>query len=237
MTHYTYLWVDLACMGLPFFLSFHKCFPFYKYWCRFFLSATLVAVPFLVWDVLFTMWGVWGFNPTYLVGFFVKHLPLEEILFFYCIPFACVFTYFALKNLVKKNPLQPFQKIITFVFLIVSLSFVFFSKGRLYPLITGIAAFIFLLYLLYKKIDFSYGYLTYFFIYPFFLLSNGVLTGSGLEAPIVWYNNAENFFIRMGTIPIEDSLYGFLLIAANIVVFEWAELGTKKLFYRRKKAF
>ena len=97
----------------------------------------------------------------------------------------------------------------------------FLGKGKWYPFITGILTFIFLIICLLKNTDLSFGYLSYFCIYPFFLLSNGILTGTGLDSPVVWYNDLENFSIRMGTIPIEDSLYGLLLILSNILAFEW----------------
>ncbi|MCX8474030.1 MAG: lycopene cyclase domain-containing protein, partial [Sediminibacterium sp.] len=54
---------------------------------------------------------------------------------------------------------------------------------------------------------------------PFFIV-NGILTGSGLESPIVWYNNAENLAIRLRTIPVEDIFYGLELILLNIYFFE-----------------
>lgn len=219
-SNYFYVCVNLGCLFVPFLYSFSKHFPFYKYGYVFFLSATLVAVPFLVWDEIFTNLGVWGFDSKYLVGVFFGHLPLEEILFFYCIPFACVFSYFAIKKIFKKNLLFPFQNLFTLFFLLISLLFIVFSKGRLYPLFTGIFTFVFLLWAFYKKINLSYVYGTYFFVYPFFFISNGILTGSFLESPIVWYDDTQNFFIRIGTIPIEDSLYGFLLIAMNILCFE-----------------
>ena len=51
---------------------------------------------FIPWDVIFTINGVWGFNSDYFLGFEIFSLPLEEWLFFICIPFACVFTHYAL---------------------------------------------------------------------------------------------------------------------------------------------
>ena len=38
---------------------------------------------------------------------------------------------------------------------------------------------------------------------------SGVLTGTGLENPIVNYNPSQFLGIRMGTIPIEDAVYGY----------------------------
>ncbi|MCB0692582.1 MAG: lycopene cyclase domain-containing protein, partial [Saprospiraceae bacterium] len=58
--------------------------------------------------------------------------------------------------------------------------------------------------------------------------SNGILTGCCTPEPIVWYNNQENLGIRLGSIPIEDSLYGFVLIISNIILFEIFERKEKQ---------
>jgi lycopene cyclase domain-containing protein len=54
-----------------------------------------------------------------------------------------------------------------------------------------------------------------------FLMVNGLLTGSFLEEPIVWYNDAENLGLRIGTIPVEDSVYMLLLLMMNTTIYEW----------------
>jgi hypothetical protein len=55
---------------------------------------------------------------------------------------------------------------------------------------------------------------------PGFLMVNGILTGTGLESPIVNYNPEEFMGIRILTIPVEDTVYGYELILWNIFLFQ-----------------
>ncbi len=220
MRQFGYLIIDLGCLIIPFIASFYSPRPFYKYWKAFFFSCSAVLIPFVIWDSIFTAQGIWGFNSDYLTGVHFLNLPIEEILFFICIPYACVFTYFAFKYLFPNNPLGKVHKTITFIFLLISLLFIIEGWDKLYTFYTGLFTFSMLIFCLWKKVNMGFLYFTYFSIIPFFILSNGLLTGSLLENPIVWYNDFENLGIRIITIPIEDFIYALLLIALNIMLFD-----------------
>jgi lycopene cyclase domain-containing protein len=64
----------------------------------------------------------------------------------------------------------------------------------------------------------------FFTIYPVLLIPffvvNGILTGSVIEQPVVWYNNQENLGIRLFTIPVEDIFYGLELMVLTILFYE-----------------
>jgi lycopene cyclase domain-containing protein len=60
---------------------------------------------------------------------------------------------------------------------------------------------------------------------PFFLV-NGILTGSWIDEPVVWYNNAENMSIRLGTVPADDLFYNMAMLLMSVSLYEFFK--TKK---------
>jgi lycopene cyclase domain-containing protein len=167
--------------------------------------------------------GVWGFNEDYLSGFYVGTLPIEEVLFFICIPYACVFTYEACNILIKRDYLHHLQKTISVVLTLISLLVGLLNTGKWYTCTTfvGLAIYLLLLEFVWRVSFLSRFYFSWcILLIPFFVV-NGVLTGSWIENPVVWYNDAENLGIRIGTIPIEDLFYGMFLIVMSVSLFEW----------------
>jgi len=59
--------------------------------------------------------------------------------------------------------------------------------------------------------------LTYLLVYSVpFIVVNGLLTGSWLHVAVVWYDNAQNLWLRLLTIPAEDFIYGLALLSMNV---------------------
>jgi lycopene cyclase domain-containing protein len=66
-----------------------------------------------------------------------------------------------------------------------------------------------------------------------FLFVNSALTGSYSENPVVFYNDAENLGIRVGTMPLEDSFYCFSMLYGSVLfsnILEKMELFSKCLY-------
>ena len=124
--------------------------------------------------------------------------------------------------LIKKDLLASHEKRITASLLIFLTSFAYIFSGRLYTVVTfsALAFFIVLIRFIIKAEWLSRFYFSYVVLLIPFTIVNGILTGAGLQEPVVWYNNNENMGFRMLTIPCEDIFYGMLLILLNTLIYE-----------------
>lgn len=222
-------WIlNLASLSVPLLVSFHPRIQLYKKWKALSLSIILSMIPYIIWDVWFTENGYWGFNLEYLSGVYFLNLPVEEWFFFVSIPYACIFTHYALIELLPQVEIGGKKvNFITYFLLSVFIigAFVFHQKWyTLIDLAFGIV--ILMVAFVGNKSLLRKFYLTFIImLIPFFIV-NGILTGTGIENEVVWYNDVENLGVRLGTIPIEDSVYAFSLILLNLLFFE---LFTRKL--------
>lgn len=219
---FVYLLVNFFAVIVPLLFSFHPKIKFYKHWKAFLAAAIIVATIFLTWDFIFTRSGVWSFNPRYITGIFVFNLPVEETLFFICIPFACIFTYYCLDKFYKLDWSPRAETVFCVVLSLVLLIAGIIWIEKLYTSVTFFSAAVVCLLLKFAvKINWLGKAVTVYavLLIPFFIV-NGILTGTGLEEPVVQYNNEENLGIRLFTIPIEDVVYGFELILLNLFFYK-----------------
>ena len=221
MKQYLYLLINIGCIIIPFIFSFLLKHKFYKQW-RYFIPANFViAFLFIVWDHFFVEIGIWGFRSEYLTGLFIsRNIPLEEAMFFICIPYACVFTYFVIKEYFPN--INDLFKSRIFILILITLSLILFlfNLEKMYTSYTfGLLSFV-LFYCLYRRINLNTITISFISILPFMLISNGLLTGMYIENEVVWYNDLHNLGFRIFTIPFEDFFYGYLLILLNVLLYE-----------------
>ncbi|MDB5119424.1 MAG: hypothetical protein JWN56_642 [Sphingobacteriales bacterium] len=216
--NYLYLLINFLTVLFPIILSFDKRVQFYKDWKHVFPGLFFSGLIFLFWDYLFTVYNVWSFNPKYVIGLYFLNLPIEEILFFITVPFACIFIYQCLNYYIKKDVLKPASKLISILLIIASIIFLILFNDRIYTLITFGLLLAIIIYAEARKIQFlSKFYFAYIIsLIPFYIV-NGLLT----SYPVVMYNNAENMGFRVGAIPFEDHFYSMVLLLMNILFFEY----------------
>ncbi len=217
-----YAWIILGTIAGPFLLSFDKKVTFYKSWKPLFISLLLVGIPFLLWDEYFTVKEVWGFNKDYLLGFFVGHLPIEEVCFFIVAPYGCVFIHQCLKSYFPNLRLDNYGKVFAFVFILSGLVLAFLHMNNWYTLT---ACSISAILLIGAAFQFKFKWfgnfaLSYTISLIPFLVVNGLLTGVATENPVVWYNENHIIGFRITTIPFEDLYYNMCMLLPVVGFFE-----------------
>jgi len=235
---YTYLLIDLFSVLVPFIFSFHHKLRFYKHWLALFPAIIITGIIFLGWDVYFTYLKIWGFNSVYLIGYHIANLPVEEVLFFGCIPYACIFTFTCLNTLIRLNTYKRTEIWISCLLIVMSCSLAINLHAHSYTCYTFtlLAVLLFTTQFILKASWLLKFYISYLVLLVPFLIVNGLLTGTGLDTPVVWYNPAFIINVRILTIPVEDIFYGMDLILLNVMIYSWISTKINRIQKYRNKA-
>ncbi|CAM1370188.1 lycopene cyclase domain-containing protein [Tenacibaculum xiamenense] len=224
VNNYLYLILNIGSLSIPLLYSiFEKEFHFIKHFKYALLSILTVAIPFLIWDALFTSAGVWGFNSDYHVSLLILNMPIEEWMFFFCIPYACLFTHEVLKYYLPNFKLSKQATLwISLILLTLIAVLLIMNFGKWYTTVNFSFFLVLLIYSLkYYKKELAVYFPSFLVILVPFFIVNGILTGSFIEEPVVWYNNNENLSFRLFTIPFEDIFYAFNLLFSIQLVFNY----------------
>lgn len=225
MDNFLYLTLNIVSIIIPLSLSFENRVQYHKKFKGFLPGLLITIFIFIIWDIIFTKYGVWGFNNAYLIGITIFELPLEEWLFFFCIPYASIFIHYCKEELIPwfvcSKGLTKRIAILSIIFLLI-LSFI--NINQYYTLICFLftSLLIGLVYVRHSSLLSSFLTSYIIILIPFFII-NGVLTGSFIIDEIVWYNNEHNLGIRLWTIPFEDIFYGFSLLLTPLYLMKELE--------------
>ncbi|KXK26925.1 MAG: hypothetical protein TR69_WS6001000949 [candidate division WS6 bacterium OLB20] len=215
---YTYLLINLAILAGPLLLSFDPRVRYYRRWPAVFAAILTVSSAMVFWDIHATAAGHWFFSDAHTIGIRFAGLPLEELLFFVTVPFACLFTWEVVQFYLKKDELLrgmlPLWRIAGIAFMLAGFAagsrqytaWVLFLCGGLITILT-----IFKPEVLIRRSSLIWIGVTAML----FLLFNTVLTA----VPVVTYGEDMVSGIRIGTIPLEDSFYNLFMLLAYLTLY------------------
>lgn len=223
-----YLILNIASLLIPLLYSFEKKMRYIRRWKSVFSAIILTAIFFIVWDIIFTKIGVWSFNPRYHSGIKFFDLPIEEWLFFICIPYSSIFIHFAFQYFLPNVSLtDKTVKVIYWILMAILLPVIAMHWNKWYTVINYSVLAILLTYTVFRVPNvLNTFFITFLIILIPFTIVNGILTGSFIDEPVVFYNNNENLGIRLGTIPIEDIGYAFSMLLMSLVLINKFEKRT-----------
>ncbi|MEJ5306985.1 MAG: lycopene cyclase domain-containing protein [candidate division WOR-3 bacterium] len=196
---------------------------FHKYTLKklvsFFISFLSVGIPFIIWDSVATKRGDWYFNSKYVNTTRIFDLPLEEILFFLTVPYACLFLYEGIKFFVFDTKMKRLPNIMTtstgLTFILLGVYFIFTPYTSTVFFVTGLT-FIMLSYCFNFLLENVHYYIFLVITFVLFFIFNSLLTG----IPIVFYSKSAITNLRIGTIPVEDFFYNFSLLTLYLGIYE-----------------
>ena len=197
--NFEYLIFNAIVISGPAFFGSLKCCYIWNHLKPMLIAIAIPAIPFLLRDVFVT--GThWHFNPLYVSGIKIINLPIEEILFFITVPFACLFTWEMIIRRAKEKQINM-QWLRLLLYLALPAGIYFFSIGKQY---TGLTlSFIFLANIVdqFLKTNLLFDKRFYFYlllIVIFTLIFNGYLTWR----PVVTYGVEYQLDFRIITIPV-----------------------------------
>lgn len=213
-----YLWINIAVVAVPLILSFERELKFYKNFPAFITSFLTAGIAYIWWDYVATARGDWSFNEIYITGIKILNLPLEEVLFFITVPFACIFIYETMSFYLPDKKIRA-NKILfnTIVVIFLLLAFYFREQDYTFTVLLFSALFLFISVNFFPRLLQSRNYYLFMIavIIPFFVV-NYILT----SMPVVIYNQQAITGIRITTIPLEDFFYLFSMLSYYLLVYK-----------------
>lgn len=212
-----YLILNLCVIAVPLLFSFDKRVAFRRKWPAVFTAIATVGAVYIAWDSHATGAGHWAFNPAYVGDLRLAGLPIEEWLFFVTVPYACLFTYECLRVYLAPGRV-PFVRPVMAAGAIAAIALAFLSVGKGYAFLAFSGLFLVLVfYLIFlprlaEERSFVVAMAIFFILFG---IVNSVLTG----IPIVTYDPAAITGLRIGTIPIEDFVYNFIMLAGHLAIY------------------
>ncbi|GIW62609.1 MAG: hypothetical protein KatS3mg090_0435 [Patescibacteria group bacterium] len=180
------------------------------------ISILIAAFIFILHDI-FANNNWWRFNNKFILGVRILNLPIEEIMFFFTVGFACLTIWLNLKTVNLKIEFNLFP-----LFLLIGLYYLFLAikSKKAYAQSMTIFYIVLIITDISSKINLALDnfFILYLGIILFLtLIFNYYLT----KRPVVLYNKEFLSGKKILTIPVEDFLYGINFIYLTTIIYEF----------------
>lgn len=215
---YEYLLLNFAIVLGPLAMSFEKQIRFVAKWRHAFTAIVVVAIPYLIWDASVTG-RHWWFNERYTLPFRVAGLPVEECFFFFTVPFACLFVWEVVAHYFRTRTIARMQLMRAALYFLPLPGIMLFAAGKEY---TGLVlVFLGTAALLDRAMRTDLLLQSRLWIFLAGVLALVLIFNTYLTwRPVVVYAGQYQLGFRIGTIPIEDFVYGISHQLAVVIVYE-----------------
>lgn len=172
-----------------------------------------VSTPWLLLDSWQHTVGFWHYDSRYVSGLMILNLPLDEALFFYAVPLACLLLWHIVRP-IKILTQLGWATILGQV--VLALAMVAWAWPL--PIRSGIDLLLFMTTLIFVLL--SRQVTTHFLSWTVVVMGCFLLTNTYLTAlPIVIYNDSLMVPWRLGTIPVSDIHYNFAFLWSALIVY------------------
>lgn len=183
------------------------------------VPAVIAGIIFSAIGVILNIFGIWKFNPEFIVGIYYRDVPLEFFLFCFGFSFLGINIYQYLNARFPKNDLQQFSLTLSNLLLGLCIAFGFFGHNHWYTIVVFVLLFVLLLYVEYvNKIRFMYRFYRAYLVclLPFYICF-GIMS----SLPILIYDSRETLGINIIDIPMESHFYVMAMLLLGIYLLEF----------------
>ena len=191
-------------------------------WLQLLWVYLFVSIPFVIVDSISHARGWWAYSADQVGAVTFLGLPIEECLFFFVIPFACLYLFSAMQRLkVLQVEIRKHWMYVALLLAVSSAGIIAVMQPLERTVVDAVlfAAVVGVFIGVRPRLTRAFA-IWVFAVIILFYVTNSILTG----IPIVTYDHAFGSAIRVGPVPIEDFWYNFSLLLSAWLV--WSRRGT-----------
>lgn len=178
----------------------------------------LVSLPFVLWDMWALSRGHWSFNTMYTLDKYLFNIAVEEVLFFITVPLICLIVFLIILRSNKHSTTSMKAHLPIIMIGLFAGYLMIISPALSYTQVVGVVGLTFcgMLLVMRPKVLYLQAFWSYqIILLVMFILANTFLT----SLPIIIYSQEAIVGFRIGTIPLEDFLYNFVLNSSFVLLY------------------